>query len=126
MLERGGIYLVDFGKRYHSNLGKRRPAVILSSQSYLDIVSQLEFPSILVLPLTTRCVDNPGNLLRVYLPPRDHLEKPSEIIVNWSCSVDAKNLDMKTGKLTVLSREELKELEEKFALYCGISGETRS
>jgi mRNA interferase MazF len=122
MIERGGIYLTDFGRRYQSDTGKRRPAVVLSAQSYLDIVDQLEFPSILVLPLTTRTVDNPANLLRVRIPPRGGLERPSEIIINWSCSVDLKNLDLTDGPLTVLETAELRELEEKFALYCGMGG----
>ena len=121
MIERGGVYLVDFGKRYQSNIGKRRPAVVLSAQSYLDIVDQLEFPSILVLPLTTHTADNPANLLRVYIEKRDKLEKPSEIIVNWSCSVDLANIDMTNGKLTRLTTHELRELGEKFALYCGMA-----
>jgi len=124
MLERGGIYLVDFGKRYHSNLGKRRPAVVFSAQSYLEIVEQLQFPAILVLPLTTQCVNNPANLLRVHITPRERLEHPSEIIVNWSCSVDIRNIDRETGLLTRLTQEKMRELEEKYALYCGMIKET--
>ena len=92
------------------------------ANNMLDIVDQLEFPSILVLPLTTRTVDNPANLLRVRIPPRGGLERPSEIIINWSCSVDLKNLDLTDGPLTVLETAELRELEEKFALYCGMGG----
>jgi hypothetical protein len=45
-----------------------------------------------------------------------------EIIVNWSCSVDLKNLDPTDGPLTVPGAAELRELEEKFALYCGMGG----
>jgi hypothetical protein len=50
MLRRGGVYLVDFGQRYQSNIGKIRPAVILSAQGYLDIVDQLQYQSVLVIP----------------------------------------------------------------------------
>ena len=121
-MRRGGIYLVDFGKRYHSNLGKVRPAVVLSAQSYLDIVEAILFPSILVLPLTTQCTGNTTNLLRVRVAAREALHKKSEIIVNWSCSVDLKNIDRSTGPLTILHPSEMQELEEKFSLYCGFTG----
>jgi mRNA-degrading endonuclease toxin of MazEF toxin-antitoxin module len=119
-VKRGGIYLVDFGERYQSNIGKRCPAVLLSAQSYLDIVSELRFPSVLVLPLTTQCTGNPGNLLRVQVLARERLERSSEIIVNWSCSVDLKDIDVSEGPLTRLTRSEMQELEEKFTLYCGL------
>lgn len=121
MLRRGAVYLVDFGRRYQSNIGKRRPAVILSAQGYLDIVEQLQYQSVLVIPLTTQCLDNPVNLLRSKIVPRDRLQKASEAIINWSCSVDVKNIDLETGALLTLHSSELKELEEKYALYCGIS-----
>ncbi|WP_457597099.1 type II toxin-antitoxin system PemK/MazF family toxin [Hydrogenimonas sp.] len=113
--------MVDFGRRYQSNIGKVRPAVVLASQSYLEIVHELRFPSVLVFPLTTQCTGNPENLLRVPVAPRDRLEKPSEIIVNWSCSVDVSNIDDEKGPLTSLRPDELKMLEEKYALYCGLT-----
>ena len=120
MLRRGGVYLVDFGQRYQGNIGKIRPAVILSAQGYLDIVDQLQYQSVLVIPLTTQCLDNPSNLLRSKITPRGRLQKQSEAIINWSCSVDMENIDLKTGALVVLHSSELKELEEKYALHCGI------
>jgi mRNA interferase MazF len=120
MLRRGAVYLVDFGRRYQSNIGKVRPAVILSSQGYLDIVDQLQYRSVLVVPLTTRCLESPANLLRSRITPRDRLQKESEAIINWSCSVDLENIDLETGALTTLLSSELRELEEKYALYCGI------
>ena len=120
MLKRGAAYLIDFGQRYQSNIGKIRPAVILSAQGYLDIVDQLQYQSVLVIPLTTQCLDNPSNLLRSKITPRGRLQKQSEAIINWSCSVDMENIDLKTGALVVLHSSELKELEEKYALYCGI------
>ena len=120
MIKRGGIYIVDFGERYRSNIGKRRPAIVLSAQSYLDIVKELQYPSILVIPLTTNCTDNPQNLLRVRVEARERLKQRSEAIVNWSCSVDIADLEMQSGPLTLLQKSEMRELEEKFALYCGV------
>ncbi len=120
MLKRGEIYLIDFGKRYQSNIGKVRPAVIFSSNDYLQIVEQLEYPTLLVIPLTTNCVDNPKNLLRVQIKKRDTLAKNSEAIVNWSCSVDYKNINIAVGAVTSLDHKEIRELDEKYTLYCGL------
>jgi mRNA interferase MazF len=120
-MRRGEIYLVDFGDRYMSNIGKRRPAVVFASQSYLDIVDRLHFPSVLVFPLTTQCVNNPENLLRVAVEADGRLERPSEIIVNWSCSVDLKNIRVSDGPLLRLDPETLRRLEERYALYCGMT-----
>ena len=121
MIRRGGVYIIDFGKRYQSNIGKRRPAVVISSDHYLEIVRHLKYPSILVIPLTTDCVDNPANLLRVQISQKGLLSKKSEVIINWSCSVDLENIDLETGPLALLAQKELQELEEKYMLYCGIS-----
>ena len=120
-MRRGEIYLVDFGNRYQSNIGKTRPAVVLSAQSYLDVVEQMHYPSVLVLPLTSQCTHNPENLLRVKVSRREALQQESEIIVNWSCSVDMENIDRETGVLTALEASEMTELQYKFALYCGLS-----
>ena len=121
MIKRGEIYIIDFGKRYQSNIGKRRPAVILSSDGYLEILDSLKYPSVLVIPLTTDCVDNAANLLRVQISQKDSLLEKSEVIINWSCSVDLSNIDLDTGALASLGSSELQELEEKYMLYCGIS-----
>ncbi len=120
MIRRGEIYIVNFGKRYQSNIGKARPAIILSSDDYLKILNRLEYPTLLVVPLTTNCVDNPDNILRVQIFKRDTLIKTSEAIINWSCSVDYNNLDREIGPLTSLTQAELMELEEKYLLYCGL------
>ena len=121
MIKRGEIYVIDFGKRYQSNIGKRRPAVVLSADGYLEILDSLEYPSVLVIPLTTDCVDNPANLLRVQISQKDSLLEKSEAIVNWSCSVDLNYIDTDIGPLASLTLAELQELEEKYMLYCGIS-----
>jgi mRNA interferase MazF len=119
-MRRGEIYLVEFGRRYLSNLGKRRPAVIFSAQEYLDVLETVPYPAILVFPLTSRCVEDPENLLRVAVAPRERLERRSEIIVNWCCSVDRSNIRVDLGPLARCDAEELALLETKFLLYCGM------
>ena len=120
-MRRGEIYLVEFGKRYLSSLGKRRPAVLFSAQEYLDVIEEIPYPSVLVFPLTTQCVEDPANLLRVSLSPRERLRRESEIIVNWCCSVDRMSVRSDLGPLCRCSSEEMRELEEKFLFYCGVA-----
>ena len=120
-MKSGEIYLVDFGERYQSNLGKVRPAIVFCADGYLEILPDLSFPSVPVIPLTTQLVQNPANLFRVSIPAADRLEKPSEAIVNWICSVDAANIDQTNGPLTRLSESQMRELQNKFAKFMGLS-----
>ena len=119
-MKRGDIYLVNFGQRYQSNIGKIRPAVIISADKYLELIFRFKYKTILVVPLTTQCSNNRNNLLRVFVSKRDKLLKDSEIIVNWACSVDYENLDIKTGLLTSLNIEETLEFDYKFSLFCDL------
>ena len=56
--KRGHLYLVDFNPRIKTKPGKLRPAVVLQS----DLVNDAGYPSTIVIPTTTRLVQNPGIL----------------------------------------------------------------
>ena len=59
-LRRGHVYIVDFNPRVRTEPGKLRPAVVLQS----DLVNEAGYPSTIVIPATTRLVEDPG-LLRL-------------------------------------------------------------
>jgi mRNA interferase MazF len=59
-IRRGRVYIVDFNPRVRTKPGKLRPAVTLQS----DLVTQAGYPSTIVIPVTTRLVEDPG-LLRL-------------------------------------------------------------
>ena len=114
-IKRGEVHLVDFGKKYQSELGKIRPALILQSDYVNDNLDIAVFKSVLVVPLTT---DLKGGRFRFRLNTRDKLEKESELIINWMCSVDLKRV--KSAKpLTQLTQNELIELKTKLDFFMG-------
>ena len=57
-IKRGHLYVVDFNPRIKTKPGKLRPALVLQS----DIVNEAGYPSTIVIPTTTRLVENPGIL----------------------------------------------------------------
>ncbi|HIP18803.1 MAG TPA: type II toxin-antitoxin system PemK/MazF family toxin [Sulfurovum sp.] len=114
-MKRGEIHLVDFGKKYQSELGKIRPAMVLQSNYVNDNLDVAKFKSILVIPLTT---DLKGGRFRFNLPAREKLEKESELIINWMCNVDLKRV-VSAEPLTILSQHELTELKTKLDFFMG-------
>jgi len=58
VIERGHLYIVDFNPRVKTKPGKLRPAVVIQS----DLVNEAGYPSTIVIPTTTRLVENPGIL----------------------------------------------------------------
>ena len=61
-IRRGHLYIVDFNPRVRTKPGKLRPAVAIQS----DLVNEAGYPSTIVIPATTRLVEDPG-LLRLRL-----------------------------------------------------------
>ena len=114
-IKRGEIYLIDFGKKYQSELGKVRPAMIMQSDYVNDNLDVAPFKSILVIPLTT---DIKGGRFRFKIDAREKLEKKSELIINWMCTIDLKRI-INDKPLTVLTQNELKELKIKLDFFMG-------
>ncbi len=114
-IKRGEIYLVDFGKKYQSELGKIRPAMILQSNYVNDNLDVAPFKSVLVIPLTT---DIKGGRFRLEVCAREKLEKKSELIINWMCTVDLKRV-VSEDPLMILSKDELTDLKKKLDFFMG-------
>ncbi len=114
-IKRGEIVLVDFGKKYQSELGKIRPAMILQTNYVNDNLDVAPFKSILVIPLTT---DIKGGRFRFKIEAREKLEKESELIINWMCTIDLKRV-VSTGSLAILTQNELSELKTKLDFFMG-------
>jgi len=109
MIRQGEIYLVDFGKKYHSELGKIRPAVVLQNDLLNRALEETPFKGVVVVPLTT---DLCGGDYRLAIGPRDKLEQESEAVANWVCTMDLRRFDSETGPLTRLTPQELDRLVE--------------
>lgn len=115
-MRRGEIYLANFGKKYNSEFGKVRPALIIQNDIANRNIDKVAFKGVTIIPMTTMLS---GGDLRVLIPSRENLERESEICINELCTLDMSRLDLEK-RLTVLSESELDEVEKKLGEHLGI------
>ncbi|MFK5882348.1 MAG: type II toxin-antitoxin system PemK/MazF family toxin [Sulfurospirillum sp.] len=115
-IKRGEIYLVNFGKKYNSEFGKVRPALIIQNDIANRNIDKVEFKGITVIPISTNLY---GGDLRVKIQKRDNLKKDSEICINELCTLDISRIYL-DKLLTVLTSQELKEVEFKLLKHLGM------
>ncbi len=113
MFKRGEIYLVNFNPRRGKEVGKLRPALIIQS----DALNEVEHPTIIVLPLTTKLVDL--HLLRYRVRKRGQLEQDSDVLLDQIRAIDIQRI--KSPPLARLNEKELIEIEEKIKLILDFS-----
>jgi mRNA interferase MazF len=116
VIRRGEVYLVNFGKKYNSEFGKIRPALILQNDIANRNIDKVAFKGVTLLPITSSLC---GGNLRVLIPKRQKLEKASEVCVNEVCTLDLSRIDA-DNHLTTLTEKEMAEVEAKFLGHCGI------
>ena len=108
-MKRGEIYLVNFGKKYNSEFGKIRPAVIVQNNIANRNIDKVAFKGITLMPLTTNIT---GGSVRVLIKSRDKLKNDSEICINELCTLDISRIDF-DNLLTTLNDSEIDELNMK-------------
>ncbi|MFK5937852.1 MAG: type II toxin-antitoxin system PemK/MazF family toxin [Sulfurimonas sp.] len=112
-MKRGEIYLVNFGKKYNSEFGKVRPAVIVQNDTANRNITKVEFKGVTVMPISTNIV---GGDLRVNISKRDNLNKTSEICINELCTLDMSRIQL-DNILTNLTKDEITELNMKLSRH---------
>jgi mRNA interferase MazF len=117
MIRRGEIYLVNFGKKYNSEFGKIRPALIIQNDIANRNIDHVAFKGVSVLPLTTNIC---GGDVRVMIHARDNLKQNSEVCINELCTLDLSRIDQHT-LCTVLNIKEIKEVEIKLGRHLGMT-----
>jgi len=115
-MKRGEIYLVNFGKKYNSEFGKIRPALIIQNDIANRNIERVKFKGITMLPLTTKIS---GGDVRVLIKSRDDLEIDSEICVNELCTLDISRIKSENC-LTILSPKEMNEVSSKLLWHLGL------
>ncbi|MDZ5762690.1 Type II toxin-antitoxin system PemK/MazF family toxin [Candidatus Cyrtobacter comes] len=83
----GEIWLADLNPRIGTESGKVRPVLIFQNQILLDE----SHPSTIVLPLTTKLIDN-AEPLRIRVRARESLQKDSDIMIDQIRAIDNKRL----------------------------------
>ena len=115
-MKRGEIYLVNFGKRYNSEFGKIRPALIIQNDIANRNIDKVAFKGVTLLPLTTNIT---GGSIRVKIKAREHLKKDSEVCINEICTLDMSRIEL-TKVLATLNVEEQREVEQKLKIHLGM------
>ncbi len=117
-MRRGEIYLVNFGKKYNSEFGKVRPALIIQNDIANRNIDKVTFKGVTMIPLTTLIS---GGDVRVHIKARDALDKESEICINEVCTLDQSRIKVEKC-LTVLTATEMDEVNSKMLWHFGIEG----
>ncbi len=110
MIQQGEVYLIDFAKKYNSEFGKVRPAVILQNNFFNRSLEDTEYQSVLVVPLSTK---DEKTDYKIEIKPRDNLKEKSFIVANWLCTLDIARIHLDKGVITKLSSNELQQLKSK-------------
>jgi mRNA interferase MazF len=115
-MRRGEIYLVNFGKKYNSEFGKIRPALIIQNDIANRNIDKVAFKGVTLLPLTTNITNGS---VRVKITKREHLKQDSEICINELCTLDISRIKL-DKLLTKLTKDELHEVDEKLKKHLGV------
>ncbi len=106
MIERGGIYLANLNPTRRNEPGKIRPALVMQANA----LNQVEHPTVVILPLTTRLVDE-SFPLRYRLAARDHLHQSSDILCDQIRAISLSRIT--SDQLTSLHLSELLQIERQ-------------
>lgn len=98
MPDRGEVWLANLDPGRGAEPGETRPILIVQAQALLDV----EHPSTLIVPLTTRLVDD-AEPLRVRVLASGRLRQDSDLLVDQMRTID--NRRLAGGPLTRLDRD---------------------
>lgn len=110
-IRRWGVYLVDLNPRIGTKPGKLRPCVVVQD----DALNEIDHPSTVVLPITSRNVTKEAYPLRVFLPKGEGgLETDSMALVDQFLAWDNQRFKRQLGELSPEKREELESACREF------------
>ena len=112
-IKRGRLYIVDFNPRIKTKPGKLRPAVVLQS----DLVNEAGYPSTIVIPTTTRLVENPGILRLRIRKGQGGLARESDLLLGQLIAVANESFRQEIG---VLPAPLMDELENRVRIILGL------
>jgi mRNA interferase MazF len=115
-MKRGEIYLVNFGKKYNSEFGKIRPALVIQNDTANRNIDKVLFKGVTLLPLTTIIS---GGDVRVLINAREKLKQNSEICINEVCTLDMSRIVI-DDCLTTLTDNEMDEVNNKMLWHLNL------
>jgi len=112
-MKRGEVYLANMNPGRGTEPGKTRPVLIVQAQALVDA----QHPSTLVIPLTTRLVDD-AEPLRLRLPAQSKLEKTSDLLIDQLRAIDNRRLN--SGPLMTCTNAFMKQVNRCIQEVLGI------
>ena len=92
-LNRGDIYIVDFNPAKGGEIGKQRPAIIISQKEDNQILD-----TVIVIPLST-VIEKDTKPYRYFVRARDNLKKNSDACIYEIRALSKKRIKEKVAKL---------------------------
>jgi mRNA interferase MazF len=112
-IKRGHLYIIDFNPRIKTKPGKLRPALVLQS----DLINEAEYPSTIVVPTTTRLVENPGILRFNLRKGEGGVTRDSDLLLGQVIAVANDSFRQEIGSLLNTTME---ELENRIRIILGL------
>ena len=116
MRRRGEIRLANLNPRRGTEPGKTRPVLIVQSQALLDV----DHPSTLVIPLTTRLVEDAAPL-RIRIPAAGKLHRASDLLMDQIRTID--NARIMQGPLARVAPALMEQVERALLDVFDIGGD---
>ena len=105
MPDRGDVWLANLNPRHGTEPGKTRPVLVVQAQALLSA----GHPSALVVPLTTKLVDD-AEPLRVRVRATARLSRDSDLLMDQLRAID--NRRLVRGPMARLSRAVMARVDE--------------
>jgi mRNA interferase MazF len=102
-VKQGHLYIVDFNPRIKTKPGKLRLALVLQS----DLVNEAGYPSTIVLPTTTRLVENAGILRYRLKKGEGGIARDRDLLLGQVIAVANESFRQEIGSLPNSMMEEL-------------------
>ncbi len=91
--KRGDIVIVNLNPKKGDEVGKIRPAVIISGDEENEILD-----TVILLPLSTDLIEDMYPY-RIRISKRENLKKDSDVLINQIRTLSKKRVDKKIGKI---------------------------
>lgn len=113
-MRRGEVWVGNLNPNRGAEVGKVRPVLVIQDDALGPGVTD----TVIVLPLTSQVRDDVQHL-RLTLPARDRLRRPSQVMIDQPRTLDRNRLG--DGPLTRLTPGETTALERTLAAVLGLA-----
>lgn len=112
-IKRGHLYIVDFNPRVRTKPGKLRPALVVQS----NLVNEAGYPSTIVIPTTSKLIEDSGILRYRLLKGIGALDCDSDLLLGQLIAVANESFSKEIG---VLPESAIEEIERRIKIILSL------